>query len=316
MLLPLIVTVVQRQRRGAALLSVGLAGTILLARWLPLLQIALVQGHTLPAVALPELYGVTAFVPALAVRLSTLGTTLTVGLPTLLGIGYAGWKYIRYEQMRLERQTDIVRFSLLAFAGSWLAWFLLLSIGWERYLFPATFVGSLFFAALLYDLTGGFKVQAAFRQVGLAIQRRRIDGSSARNLLAILLVAMTVPLGLQVLYRAYVVDLDHSAVQVADFLNRELGPTAKIETYESELHFLLDRRYHFPPDQLHVTLNRRFFMNEDVRIDYDLRAYDPDYLVVGRFGRMWRLYNATLAANSFRLIKTYGIYEIYERIRD
>jgi len=78
---------------------------------------------------------------------------------------------------------------------------------------------------------------------------------------------------------------------------------------------LLDRPYHFPPDQLHVALNRQLFIDQDTSMDYNPLADDPGYLVVESFGRIWRLYDSTLAAKSFHLIKTYGAYEIYERIR-
>jgi 4-amino-4-deoxy-L-arabinose transferase-like glycosyltransferase len=316
MFVPLVITVAQLQWRVAALLAGGMFGTVIVACALPVLQSALLQGHTAPIAPLLGLYNVTAVVIAPAVRLSALITLVRNGLPALLGVGYACWQYVRCRRMRLENPADIVRLALLTFAGSWLLWFLVLSIGWERYLFPATFVSSLFVAALLHDLTSGFKFQATFQQIGLALRRRHLTRQSAGALLAMMIVITTLPLGMQTLFNAYTVDVDHAAAQTADFLNQNTVPNARIETYETELHFLLDRPYHYPPDQLHVALNRRIFIDSNTPIDYDPLADDPDYLVVGSFGRMWQLYESTLAANAFRLIKTYGAYEIYERIRD
>ncbi|NOZ06781.1 MAG: hypothetical protein GXP41_10625, partial [Chloroflexi bacterium] len=86
------------------------------------------------------------------------------------------------------------------------------------------------------------------------------------------------------------------------------------ETYDSELFFLLNRRYHYPPDQIHVDLIRRA-PRQDVPIDYDPLAADPDYLVVGPFSRGWHLYDPVLEAGAFRLIRNYGRYKIYERVR-
>jgi hypothetical protein len=117
------------------------------------------------------------------------------------------------------------------------------------------------------------------------------------------------------LYQFYGVDADTSALQVAHFLNTTAAPEALIETYDSELFFFLDRRYHYPPDQLHVQLNRRTFLGLDVPINYDALAADPDYLVIGPHSKLWQLYDPVLARGVFRLLRAYSRYEIYERVR-
>jgi hypothetical protein len=88
-----------------------------------------------------------------------------------------------------------------------------------------------------------------------------------------------------------------------------------IETYDSELFFLLERPYHYPPDQIHVELNRRTFLNQHVSIDYDPLAADPDYLVAGPHSKLWKLYDDAVQSGSFRLVQAYGRYDIYERVR-
>ena len=138
---------------------------------------------------------------------------------------------------------------------------------------------------------------------------------AAGALLAICVVAATLPITLQTLYRDYILADDHSAQQVADFFNRQAPPDTRIETYESELHFLLDRPYHYPPDQVHVELNRRGLLHQDVQIDYNPLAADPDYLVVGQFARGNELYQPAIERGAFRRIQTIGSYTIYERVR-
>lgn len=81
---------------------------------------------------------------------------------------------------------------------------------------------------------------------------------------------------------------------------------AIIETYESELFFLLDRRYHYPPDQVHVELIRREDLGESRVIDYDPLSADPDYLVVGGWCRYYKCYDSVLTNGVFRLVKTFG----------
>ena len=87
-----------------------------------------------------------------------------------------------------------------------------------------------------------------------------------------------------------------------------------IETYESELYFLVNRRYHYPPDQTHVDLNLRN-LGKDVAIQYDPLAADPDYLVIGSVGHGSELYKAVLDKKAFRILRTYGSYDVYERVR-
>ena len=118
------------------------------------------------------------------------------------------------------------------------------------------------------------------------------------------------------LYKTYVVDADSSAQQTADFLNTRTHPGALIETYDSELFFLLNRHYQYPPDSAHVQLIRRTFLYEDnTRIEYDPLAANPDYLVVGPHSKQWKLYEPVLATGAFRLLQSYSRYRIYERIR-
>ena len=89
-----------------------------------------------------------------------------------------------------------------------------------------------------------------------------------------------------------------------------------IETYDSELFFLLNRPYHYPPDQILVELIRRTFLYEDdTRIDYDPLGANPDYLIVGSHSKQWRLYEDVLKTGAFRFVRGFPRYVIYERVR-
>lgn len=107
---------------------------------------------------------------------------------------------------------------------------------------------------------------------------------------------------------------DHSAQRVAQWLNA-LPAGARIETYESELHFLLDQPYTFPPDQVHVALLRRLWeIDNDAPIDYDPLVNDPDFLVEGGTG-VAGLYEPTLRSGQFRFVLEDGPYRVFERVR-
>jgi hypothetical protein len=63
-------------------------------------------------------------------------------------------------------------------------------------------------------------------------------------------------------------------------------------------------------------LNRRSLLHEEVEIDYDPLAADPDYLVVGQFAWTTELYASVIEAGEFSLIEDYRFYRVYERVRE
>lgn len=317
LLVPLLTMLAQNKWKSAGLLGTGLLGSLLASRLLVWLEQSLLRGQTIPASPIHGLYDVTALVPVAQVRVVALVVVLMFALPTLFGLCYATWKYI----VRKQEMTDsyagpgVVRLALLVLADTWFAWYVLLSVGWVRYLFPATFVGSMFVAALLYGLTNRFNFPSTLNRAGYALRHLHFNRQGVGALVALILIVTTLSLTLRQLYQSYVTYADTSALQVADFFNTQTPPGTLIETYDSELFFLLDRSYHYPPDQIHVELNRRTFLGQNVPIDYDPLAANPDFLVVGPHSRVWRLYDPVLATGAFRLVRTYGRYTIYERVR-
>jgi hypothetical protein len=316
---PLLAALLLRRWRLSAVLLVALLGSYVVAQRLPYLSGLILSGRTMPGMPVNGLYDVTAFVPNMFNRLFALSNILMFGLTTGLGLSYAAWQVLRRRAAWIEHpDRECVRLALLVLAGSWFGWFALLSVGVPRYFFPVTFFGSIFVAAWLSDLTGGFDIGATLNRARGLFRAGREKRQAAGALLALVLLAATLPITLQTLYREYVLATDGSAQEAANFLNTQTPLAARIETYESELHFLLDRPYHYPPDQLHVELNRRGLLRQDVPITYDPLAADPDYLVIGRFARGNDLYAPVLQSGAFRLLRSYGGaagYLIYERIR-
>ncbi len=133
-------------------------------------------------------------------------------------------------------------------------------------------------------------------------------------LLVILVVSTALPLTLQLLHQRYTSNSGQALYEVAHFLNTETANDALIESYDSELFFMLDRPYHYPADQLQVDLGRRTYWGQDVAIDYDPLAANPDYLVVGQNSRLWGLYDSVLETGAFRLVRRFQWYDVYERV--
>lgn len=300
--------------------AIGVAAASLgaLLGWRALLagQAWLLAGHTAQPIPIVGMYTITAFVPIAQIRYNTLYRVVLFGLPTCVGLAVALWRSARAWRSARD-QAALLRWGLLALAGSWLLWFALLSVGDERYLFPATFVGSLFVGALVAEACQGKRIGGLLREAALTLGRRMPLRQGLPAVLLLAFAAMSMPVTLGTLGQAYTARADGSAARVAAWLDQQTPPDALIETYNSEIHFLAHRRYHFPPDQVHVDLIRRILTGDfDQPISYDPLAADPDYLVVGGLPRDWGLYAPVLASGAFEPLETIGDYAIYRRSRE
>lgn len=323
---PLVMVAARREWRLAGLLAGALIGSLLgFVVWEQL------PGILFPQVVLPQtrvglliagLLGQRAdtmldvvVVSDLAPKLSEVTGASFIVLPALGGIFYAFVLAARQWRSPALWQSDaqVVQLAILSLTTSWWIWWMFLSIGWLRYLFPALFLSSIFLAALLHDLTAGFSVYS------LAARLRALPSWLLRLAWGAALLAVAVAMILAIIATFRTVDdafrsgSDNSLLEVIDYLNQETPGDAVIETFESELYFLLDRPYHYPPNEVQIQLNRRTFLGEDAAIDYDPLAADPHILVYGLMADMWQLYQAELKGNDFRFVRQIGAYSIYRR---
>jgi 4-amino-4-deoxy-L-arabinose transferase-like glycosyltransferase len=314
---PLGLAALKRQWREAGLFGAALAGSLAASKLLIAAMGVLLQGHSLPAEPISGLVEVLAQNTLLLTRWYALKNTLVFCSPIVCGLLYALWRSLRSREPGIDAaRRDLVRLALLVFSASWLLWFVLLSASLVRYLFPPAFIGAMFLSAWMADLTQGFDLRGTLGRAGSALRLRGLDRRRLGALLAILIVVSALPFGILALYRNYSSTDSRDALAVAAMLNSQTPPGARIETYESELHFLLNRSYHFPPDQVHVDLNRRMLLDEHTAITYDPLAADPDYLVVGSFAGWNGLYDPVIKSGAFHLIDHIGSYAIYERVRE
>ncbi|PMP77926.1 MAG: hypothetical protein C0183_16820 [Roseiflexus castenholzii] len=313
-----VVALALRRRRAAALVAGGALLTLLARPWVTQAVTLPIAGRTLPGTTISGIYDVTAFVPNLPNRVFALQMILIGGMPALLGLIAAVRQFLKdartTDSTNPQRDTLIIRAALIGLAGSWFVWFALLSVGVPRYLFPATFMAGPFTAALLHDLTGGFRPTFVVERLVAPLRVARLTRQSAGAWLALLLVATTLPLTVLSSWQHFMAD-ERAVFRVAAFLNTQTPPDSLIETYESELHFLLNRRYHYPPDQVHVELNRRSMLGQETPVDYDSLAANPTHLVVGRFANGNGLYEDVIASGAFREILRDGRYIVYARVQ-
>ncbi len=318
LILPLGLTIWSRQWKSASLIAGGLVSSFLTAEALLWLQKLVLVEQNSARSPLPGIYSVVAFVPDLEIRWLALQVSLFL-LPTILGVLYEARKSLTLNHWsRMKSDVDVLRVTMLGFTASWLGWYMFSSNAYPRYAAPASFVGSIFVAKLLRDLIDNKVEVFSWKKANKPDAPKLLHGRLSPELsLAVLLIAVWSFSTLKMLYQVYVNQGDKSVKQVAEFLNTQTRPDALIETYDSEIHFLLNRPYHFPPDPVHLDLIRRTFPGNyaKVRIDYDPLAANPDYLVVGDFIKGLRLYDPVLRTGAFHLIQSFNQYDIYKRAR-
>lgn len=308
---------INKRFRAGLWLSAVLGGSLVAWRaWLLIMEQVL-RAISLPRQTIGDVFLVLGFVPTWEIRFTAFVVTLLVGTPVVLGLIYFLVQRARHKQLlKFVDRDDDLRIALWVLAMTWLLWFLLAAhAGIVRYLFSPIFIGAPFAAVMLRDFTQGFNLRATLQRLTAPLRTKKFTRQNFGAWIAFLLIVFYLPLTLSISWATWnaAEGLDLSATTT--FLNQNTPPAARIETYESPLFLELNRSYHYPPDALHLELNKRAaFMPSNVV--YDPLSSDPDYLVVGPTGRTWRLYDAVIAQGAFRRLETFGQYEIYQRVRN
>ncbi|MDR3568374.1 MAG: glycosyltransferase family 39 protein [Syntrophobacteraceae bacterium] len=304
--------VLRRSWRLSWLVGASLPGALLSFGVMSLIQQGLLHDRALVETQ-PGIFGVTAFVPVLSVRLLAMTSALLFASPALLGICHGARRCLRDWRAVAVGELEAARLSLLILVGTWMAWCLLLASAGTRYLFPPAFLGSIFFSRMVYDLTDGFDFRLALKRAAESMGRK-CGKRSITALLMLLYITFAVSITLKDMALAYA-GADGSVIDTAEYINSCTRPGSLIETYDMELSFMLDRPCHYPANPTLIKLDRRFVLGKKVSIGYDPLKANPDYLIVGPMTRTWRLYDAVLQTGAFRLVKRCGGYAIYKRSR-
>jgi hypothetical protein len=94
-----------------------------------------------------------------------------------------------------------------------------------------------------------------------------------------------------------------------------MPPQTHIETYETELHFLLNQPYHYPPDEANVALIQYKMLGQQPTFEYDPLSANPDDLVIVGSGPSSLLYGQAITDGHFQLKEQIGAYQVYTRVR-
>jgi 4-amino-4-deoxy-L-arabinose transferase-like glycosyltransferase len=215
--------------------------------------------------------------------------------------------------LAIPRRREGQQWGVLFVLVVWnLVWYVVASVSWLRYAFPALAVASLFVARFFHDLTDGFR----WNPLGIWDALRRGDAPLARlalqgTLLAWLAAMIVVPLGKtawQIVSPTY-----NAPAAMAAYLNENVPREALIETWEPELGFLTDHNYHFPPQILLNTAVKYVWQNGTPPAqEYNfVQTEQPEYVLVGAFAQWVGMYPPELLAGRYALVTRIGAYELY-----
>ncbi len=231
-----------------------------------------------------------------------------IGPNFYVGWGVPGLLYGLY----LARRRDLIGLHQ-AFVGVisaiWLTWYVLASIGWPRYAFPAIVIVAISSARLLFDLLGWLQW----------LLRSRISGEwgkylslLTRGIYVILTGALLVVVPIYKETLAMLSGDDRSPQLLAAYLDARVPQHELIESWEWEIDFFTNHRYHHPPMSALDAMVRHEFLDEPYSTDaYDVLASHPEYLIVGKFAKWTGIYPAQFLDEKCTLIVSIGEYDLY-----
>lgn len=275
----------------------------------------LLSGHTM---AHPPIDGMTeaialVFVPA--IRLETMQYLFVSWAEYPVGLAYAAWRLRRSSASRDTASAEqVMQTMLLLLAGSWLAWFAFLCAGEPRYALPGLFLAAPFTALFFHEATSGFNASYMMKTLADFVQTRRLTAQGIKGLVVVLLLVIMAWVAVQERYAFRAREDDRDLFAVTRYLNEATPATALIETYDSELFLFLDRPYTYALP-IHLVQIIRREQGQAQAVAYNPLQHNPDYLVVGEYGRWAGFYAPLIAQNRVRLVTTIGRYQIYTPVR-
>ena len=207
-------------------------------------------------------------------------------------LAYATWR------ARRRDAQGLIEALLVLLVGLWLAWYVLVSLGWPRYAFPAVMLSTLLISRMALDL---------LHMLHRAGGRQRMMALAAGAYLAL---AIAIPLTLTA---NTIARRDESAQQFAAVIEATVPPDALIATWEQELAVLTDHPYLYPPQPLLDRAVRREWLGGDA-ISYDWYRAQPQYVAVGDFGAYTGVYATAELDQYYREVARIGTYVLYERL--
>jgi 4-amino-4-deoxy-L-arabinose transferase-like glycosyltransferase len=270
--------------------------------------------------------GVDGFWAQWAANKSTLGVTLAVfstkrivgNLSILAQAGYVTWGvpallFALIVALKERTQRGIIQFFQVALVAIWLGWWVLLSVGWSQYAFPACAWTALFIAQVFRELTHGFSLGR--KKMGETAVTESREHKRLAGLCLLLVLAWMIAYPLPQLVREYRSAGDETPQEFANYLIAHVDESAVIESCEEEVSFLTNHNYHHQTTEMGlVWVNKVAFGVVYPPGSYDFLQYEPAYVVDGPFSKTAGLYSESLLRRSYTLVKSVGDYDLYKLV--
>jgi hypothetical protein len=257
-----------------------------------------------------SLYSLSTWTWDFHIRIGALIATLRLGLFAISGLIISAL----FIAKRLKSLTSITpkdwsQLSLLVVIGSWIAWFAMGSMGWPRYFYPILVLSTITYSNFLLDWTGEFKKWPTYQ---LFLKRK---SEFWKTLIATVFIVINI--GFVIISLEFIpTEAESGIFLVSEYFENRVDEDALVETYDSELIFLLRQPIHYPPDSFHVDLNRRTYLRQPIVVSYDLTSVNPDYIIEGPQSQKWQLYKPIVETENYQFVHEYTGYKVYERVRD
>lgn len=225
-------------------------------------------------------------------------------------MGLVGLVYVWLLTLREQRPRLAIVTLLPLFVTLWLAWYVVFSVGWPRYVVPAALVSSLFVAKLFCDLGQRFTPLGRVRS---RPSPREFIADPLGTALAVMLAAIIVS-GTALSGLAIARANDDSPQRFASLVTQRVAQNSVIECFEWEITFLTDRTYHHPPVRLMDDATGVVFLNRSSTSTawYQVPS-DVAYLVDGPFSKVSGIYSDEIGSGEFKRIGSVGEYDLYRR---
>lgn len=209
-----------------------------------------------------------------------------------------------------EELGALKRGLLLVFITLWLAWYVFASVGWKRYYFAPLAVTLCFVGEFLSDLTRGFGQDLHRLWTKLKQKKAMLPPVSIWAMVG-LLIAVLHPL--QQTAKALILADDRTPQEVALSLEERVPADMLVETWEWELGFFTDFKFHFPPTSVLNAKTLAGSFGVPFPADgYDFREHEPAFLVSGPFSKSTGLYPDELLKEKCTLVESVGGYDLYD----
>ncbi|MCC6300280.1 MAG: glycosyltransferase family 39 protein [Anaerolineales bacterium] len=211
-------------------------------------------------------------------------------------------------ESRTRDWRGIVKFFLVVFVVVWLSWFVLASIGWQRYAFEAYAVGCVLSGYSILGLVNLFSIRG--NQFSAPARFKILIRLSVGLLLAatIFFSALGFWMQMSLVFTYH----NSSTFQMADYMKGNIPPNVTIESWEWEIDALAPSlTYHHPAN---VWVDRKTAETHFGSLpfgQYDPFEYQPAYLLDGPFSKFTNLYSAAIAAGCCTELYAVGEYTLY-----